>query len=159
MSFHNLNRREWYKALGLGIANGVALSVVMVTMAKAGASPLPKPLGLAFAETLTGRDLPLPVGLLFHLAYVTFWSVIFVAAFRDRLNLRNALLLAFALWIAVLVIFFPFVGWGLFGLGVGPKLIVGAFVPHLLFGVFLWGLTRAMFPVSPDQTPTGTVTH
>ena len=63
MQFHKLPAHEWGKALGLGIANGVALSVIMVVMMQIGVSPLPAPLGLAFAETLVGRTLPLPVGL------------------------------------------------------------------------------------------------
>lgn len=149
MELQKLAPRDWGKALGLGIANGVALSVIMVTMARLGVSPLPKPLGLAFAETLAGRSLPLPVGLLFHLAYVTVWSMAFVAVFRQALTLRNALLLALVLWIGVLVIFFPVVGWGFLGLGVGPQLIPGSFMPHLLFGLFLWGLCRLAFPASP----------
>lgn len=144
MHIHKLTTGEWGKALGLGIANGAALSVIMVVMRQMGVSPLPQPLGLAFAETLTGRSLPLPVGLLFHLAYVAFWSIAFVALFRDSLTLRNALLL----WIGVLVVFFPIVGWGLFGLAIGPMLILGSFIPHLLFGLFLWSLARLFFPAA-----------
>lgn len=125
--------------------------MIMLTMKAIGATPLPSPLGLAFAETLLGRPLPLPVGLLFHLAYVTAWSMAFVVLFRDNLMLRNAMLLALITLIGVLVVFFPIVGWGFLGLAVGPQLIVGAFVPHLLFGLFLWGLARLMF-AAPPQT-------
>src|SRR6056297_1204130 len=119
MQIHKLTTGEWGMALGLGIANGVILSVIMIAMKQMGASPLPRPLGLAFAETILGRTLPLPVGLLFHLAYVTFWSMAFVVLFRDSLSFRNALLLAGVLWVGVLVVFFPIVGWGLFGMSVG----------------------------------------
>lgn len=152
MQLHSLSTREWGMAFGVGIANGVALSVIMVALMRLGISPLPKPLGLAFAETLAGRTLPLPVGLLFHLAYATFWSMAFVAVFRHNLTLRNALVLALVLWIGVLAIFFPVVGWGLLGLGIGPQLIVGSFVPHLLFGLLLWGLCRLAFPASADTS-------
>ncbi len=145
MAFQNLSTREWGKALGVGIANGLLLSAIMVPALKFGVSPFPKPVGLAFAETLLGRTLPLPVGLLFHLAYVTFWSVAFVAFFRHSLTLKNSLLLALALWIGVLVVFFPIIGWGFLGLGISSKLIVASFVPHLLFGLFLWGLCRLAF--------------
>ncbi len=110
-----------------------------------GVSPLPKPVGLAFAETVLGGPLPLPVGLVFHLAYVTFWSMAFVAFLRDSLTLRNAFALALVLWIGALVVFFPIIGWGFLGLGISPKLIVASLVPHLLFGVFLWGLCRFAF--------------
>ena len=53
--------------------------------------------------------------------------------------------LAAALWFLTLVFFFPLVGWGFFGLAVTPKLIVAAAAAHLLFAVFLWGLSRLAF--------------
>ena len=146
MRLHDLSAREWGKALGVGVVNAVLLSAVMVPLFRAGISPLPKPLGLAFAERVLGGSLPLPVGLLFHVAYVAFWSMAFVAFLRESLSLRNALTLALVLWIGVLVVFFPVVGWGFLGLGVGPRLIVASAVPHLLFGLFLWGLCRFAFP-------------
>ena len=79
---------------------------------KAGVSPLPKSLGLAFAETILGRTLPLPVGLLFHTVWVTTFSVLYVVLFRDALTFVRALELGLALWLFVLVFFFPVVGWG-----------------------------------------------
>ena len=145
MQIHNLTPKEWLKALGVGVMTAILLSMVMVPALKLGISPLPKPLGLAFAETVLGRALPLPVGLLFHVAYVTFWSVAFVILFRNSRSFGKALLLALVLWIGVLVVFFPAVGWGFLGLGISPKLIVASLVPHLLFAAFLWGLCRLAF--------------
>ncbi len=145
MRFPALSLKDLVKAIGVGVAAAVLLSAVMVPAFKLGVSPLPKPLGLAFAETLLGRTLPLPVGLLFHVVYVTFWAVIYVVVFRARRTLVNALFLGLVLWLIVLVVYFPVVGWGFLGLGVGPKLIVASLVPHLLFAVFLWGLCRFAF--------------
>jgi len=113
----------------------------MVPLMKSGISPLPKPLGLAFAETLVGRTLPLPMGLAFHFAYVTFWSVVFVRFFPRR-NIKTALFLALGLWIVVLAVFFPVVGWGFAGLTVSARLIPASLFPHLLFGVLLWALDK-----------------
>ena len=145
MRFPALSLKDLAKAIGVGVGTAVLLSAVMVPAFKLGISPLPKPLGLAFAETLLGRSLPLPVGLLFHVAYVTFWAVFYVAVLRAHRPLVSALLLGLALWLIVIVIFFPVVGWGYLGLGVGPQLIVASLVPHLLFAVFLWGLCRFAF--------------
>ena len=145
MQLHSLTRGEWLKAAGVGIGTAILLSAVMVPMMRAGLSPMPKPLGLAFAQTLLGEGLPMPVGLLFHVAYVAAWSMAFVVLFRDALSFRNALFLGLALWIAVLVIFFPIVGWDLLGLSIGPQLIIGSLIPHLLFAVFLWALCRLAF--------------
>ncbi len=151
MRIHNLTTGELLKAVGVGIVTAVLLSAVMVPAFKLEVSPLPKPLGLAFAETLLGGPLPLPVGLLFHVVYVTAWSVVYTALFRDRLTFRNALALGFVLWVVVLVVFFPVVGWGFLGLGVSPELIVASLVPHVLFAVFLWGLCRLAFRPQTDE--------
>ena len=91
----------------------ILTAAVMVIALKSGVSPLPKPLGLAFAETVLGRPLPVPVGLLFHTVWVTTFSVIYVGLFRDELTFLRALALGAALWILVLVFFFPVVGWGI----------------------------------------------
>ena len=154
MKFHSLSAKDLFKSIGIGIVTAILLSGVIVPALRFGISPLPKPLGLAFAETLVGRPLPLPVGLLFHVAYVAFWSVVFVSLFRQSLTLLNALTLGLVLWFFVLVIFFPVVGWGVFGLAVGPKLIIASLVPHALFAAFLWGLCRLTFtPQSHGALP------
>lgn len=144
MQLHSLTTREIAKAIGIGIAAAVLLSIIAIMGLRTGMSPLPKPLGLAFAQTLLG-PVPLPVGLLFHLVYVTFWSVVYVVLFRNSLTFLNALGLGLFLWVLVLVIFFPIVGWGFFGLAVGPQLIVASLVPHILFALFIWGLARMAF--------------
>jgi hypothetical protein len=131
----------WSRALGIGIGVSVLTAVVMVALTKAGLSPFPKPPSLAFAETLLGRSLPLPVGLLFHTVYVTFWSVVFVR-YSPRKDLLTAMALAGVLWLVILALFFPVVGWGFAGLALSPKLIPASAVPHLLFGLLLWGLDR-----------------
>lgn len=145
MQVHTLDRRDWVRAIGVGIGVSAITAAFMIATMKLGVSPLPKSLGLAFAETALGRTLPLPVGLLFHTIWVTSFSVLYVVLFRDALTFMRALALGIALWLSVLVLFFPIVGWGFLGLAVSPKLIVAAAIPHLLFAVFLWGLCRWAF--------------
>ncbi|ANW04214.1 hypothetical protein [Bradyrhizobium icense] len=158
MQVHNLSPSDWGKAAGVGLAVAILTAAFMFTGFKTGISPLPESLGLAFSETLLGRELPLPVGLLFHTAWVTLFSVIYVVLFRDSLTFMRAFWLAFALWILVLVFFFPFVGWGFLGLNISPKLIVGSAVPHLLFAVLLWGLCKMIFN-APREQPAHDVQH
>lgn len=133
------------RGVGLGLANGVLLSLIMVPAFLAGIPPMPQPPSLAFAEALFGEGLPMPVGLLFHLAYVTFWSVVWVAWDYPRLRFTTALGLGLVLWVVALAVFFPINGWGFLGLDVSPKLIPAALIPHILFTVFLWGLGRLFF--------------
>ncbi len=142
MQIHRLSPKEALKALGIGVLTAVLLSAIMVPAFELGIAPLPKPPSLALAQLLFGANTPLPVGLLFHVAYVTFWSVVYVSVFRDRLTFLNALWLGLALWAVILVVFFPLLGWGFFGLAISPKLIPASLAPHLLFAVVLWGLCR-----------------
>lgn len=137
-------QKLWPRALGIGILNAVLLSAIMVPVFLLGFSPFPQPPSLAFAQTVLGRPLPLPVGLLFHVAYVTFWSLAYIVVSYPRMTLLRALSLAAALWIVILTVFFPIIGWGRLGLGIGPRLIIASFIPHLLFGLFLWALCRAI---------------
>ena len=152
MKWHSLSGRDWMTAIGVGLGVSILTAAFMVATVRAGISPLPMALGLAFAETVLGRSLPLPIGLLFHTVWVTAFSVLFVGLFRDGLTLLRALWLAIALWIVVLVFFFPVVGWGLLGLAIGPKLIVGSAIPHFLFAIFLWGLCRWAFRDAKPHT-------
>jgi hypothetical protein len=142
---HSLNGKDWAKVIGVGIAVSLLTAAFMAAGLKSGVSPLPKSLGLAFAETVLGRSLPLPVGLLFHTVWVTTFTALYVVLFRDNLTFMRAFWLAVALWVLVLVFFFPVVGWGFLGLAVSPKMIVGAAIPHLLFAILLWGLCRWAF--------------
>jgi len=145
---------SWLRAIGVGLGVAVLTALVMLTLLKTGISPFPKPPSLAFAETLLGRTLPMPAGLLFHTAYVIFWSVVFLRFFPKR-NLKTALVLAGFLWLVILAIFFPIVGWGLAGLDISPKLIPASFMPHLLFGLLLWGLDKYLPHRSPDRALEG----
>jgi hypothetical protein len=145
MKIHRLTPKDSLKALGIGVLTAVMLSGIMVPAFKFGIAPMPKPPSLAFAQVLLGPNVPLPVGLLFHVAYVTFWALVYVVLFRDHLTFLNALWLGLALWVVILVVFFPILGWGFLGLGVSPKLIPASLVPHVLFAVFLWGLCRLGF--------------
>ena len=148
MQIHRLSRKEALKAFGIGVLNAVLLSVIMVPAFKLGIAPLPNPPSLVLAQLLFGANTPLPVGLLLHVAYVTFWSVVYVSIFRNRLTFLNALWLGLALWVVILVVFFPLFGWGFFGLAISPKLIPASLAPHVLFAVFLWGLCRWGFKVT-----------
>lgn len=141
--------RVLIRGLILGLVNGILLSLIMVPAFLAGLPPMPEPPSLAFARTLLGEGVPMPVGLLFHLVYVAFWSAVWVACDHPRLRFASALILGLALWIVALVLFFPINGWGFLGLDVSPKLIPAALIPHLLFVVFLWGLGKLFFRARP----------
>lgn len=139
-----MDRWDWMKAVGAGTTTAVLLFLVIVPATAAGMLPFPEPLALAFAQVLFG-PVPLFVGLLLHLLYVTFWGVVYVLLFRYRFTFSSALVLGLVLWLLALTFFFPLVGWGLFGVAVGPELITASLIPHLLFSISIWGLCRLFF--------------
>jgi len=141
MTEPNSSNSSWLRSIGIGVGVSIVTAVIMASMMKMGISPMPKPLGLAFAEAILGTTLMLPVGLAFHTIYVTFWSVLYVRFFPKR-NVKTALLLALVLWILVLAVFFPVVGWGFAGSAVSVKLIPASLMPHILFALLLWGLDK-----------------
>ena len=62
MKWHTLEGQDWAKVIGVGLAVSILTAAFMVATMKAGISPLSKSLGLAFAEAVLDRPLPLPVG-------------------------------------------------------------------------------------------------
>lgn len=152
MRLHSLSPGEWGKTLAIGVGVAILTGAITFMGLRTGVSPLPKPLALAFAETLFGRTLPLPVGMLFHVAWVTFFSAVYVALFREALTFMRAFGLGFALWVLTLLFFFPVVGWGFLGLAVTPMLIIASAVSHLLFVIFLWGLCKLSFSHEDERS-------
>jgi len=145
-----MNIQRDLKAIGVGFFTAVIAAVLMLIAIRNGISPLPEPLGLAFAESLFGTTLPLPVGFVFHAAWVIFWTLIYVRL-SPAIRFWPALLLATALWVSALVIFMPIAGWGFLGLAVTPKLIVAAIIPHLIFAVLIWGGCRLLGTAQPAR--------
>ena len=154
MHASNWQTRDWIKAIGVGVGTAVIPSLFMVPMFQLGLSPMPAPPSLVFAESLLGTELPMPAGLVFHLAYVVFWALVFTGLFAKR-NLSTALGLGGVLWLVVLFGFFPAFGWGMAGTAISVKLIPASFIPHLLFALALWGFTRLAFPESASDSRQG----
>jgi hypothetical protein len=144
-----LSTEDLWKAIAVGIVTAVLLIAIMLPAFKFGLSPMPEIPSLAFVEAVLGRPLPLAVGVQCHAAYVTFWSVVYVALFRDRLTFLNAFYLALALWATMLVVVFPVIGWGFLGLGISVKLIPTGLLLNLLFALFVWSLCRLAFRAKP----------
>lgn len=148
-----ITAKRFWKAVAAGVITSIGAAAIMAIGMKTGVSPLPKPLGLAFAERVLGHALPLPVGLLFHLAYVTGWSVLFILLAPPRwLKFRPILVFGLALWLIAIFVITPLVGWGVAATAVaGPKGIVATLVAHLLFVLFLWLSCRWLFPSTPSE--------
>lgn len=144
MRFHILTGSDSWKAIVAGLITAVVTASISMLLINSGISPFSAPPALIFAGQFIENP-AMPVGFLFHLAYVVAASVIFVSLFRDNMSFLSALGWSVALWVIALVVFFPIIGWGFLGLAQSPQFIVAALVPHALFAVFLWGSCRLLF--------------
>lgn len=137
------SQRDVAAATFLGIVVALSLSTLLLVAQQVHASPLPMPLAVAFVVRLVGKGaiaptVLLPVGLALHVAYVTAATVAWVVVFRRRLGPLSAFAAAVVLWLLAGLVFLPFVGWGLFGLGLGASAALFAAGVHLVFWVLLW---------------------
>lgn len=136
--------KELSRAALVGLLAAIGTAIVTVPLFKSGLPPMPEAPSLAFAKTLFG-PVPDPVGVIFHLLYVTGVTTAFLALAGARPSLSRIVGVSAVFYVLALAVFFPIVGWGFAGLAVTPKIAVAALVPHVLYGLLLWGADRVVF--------------
>lgn len=89
--------------------------------------------------------------LLLHFSYAILWSFVLVYAFDDEVTIKKAVVLGIILWIFMMIVYSPLIGWGIFGLGYAIYLpaehplfitnilwfIIVALALHLIYGLVL----------------------
>ena len=55
--------------------------------------------------------------LLLHFCYGILWSYVLVYTFDDNLSIIKAIMLAMVLWLFMMFVYSPLIGWGVFGFG------------------------------------------
>ncbi|MDZ7659003.1 hypothetical protein [Fodinibius sp.] len=60
--------------------------------------------------------------LLLHFCYGTFWAFVLVYTFEDDLSILKAEVLAIVLWLFMMFVYSPLIGWGFFGFGYANNL-------------------------------------
>lgn len=133
----NERGRRFGIGFGWGVAATVAMTIVMLIAMAAGVAPMPRPIPAAIWGNITGGGLPRPVlmavAMLSHLAYGGVWGGV-LALLSRRVTVPQGLALGFALWLIMQLIVLPFIGWGLFGTAITPRIAVGTLVLHLVYG-------------------------
>jgi len=143
---------KWFKAGVIGAIGSLIMFVLMmVAIHGAGVAPFNLAPSAAFMKTL---GLPAkPLALIAHFGYGIVWSIVFVALFEHRLTIARGLGLAGVLWLGMMVIYSPIIGWGVFGfgdtatgelaLGNPVKYVVATAVLHAIYGLTIgWGNAR-----------------
>ncbi len=62
--------------------------------------------------------------LLLHFCYGIFWAYVLVYTFEDDISVAKALGLSVVLWLFMMFVYSPLIGWGFFGFGYAQNLAV-----------------------------------
>lgn len=138
--------KDILKGFGWGVAATIVMSIVMILGRITGMAPMPAPIPAAIVGKIFGTGLPKPLFMLLtvvsHLTYGGFWGGVLWGVTK-RVTLWNALALGGVLWLIMQIIVLPFLGWGVFGIAITPKIAVATFVLHMIYGGTLgWLGTR-----------------
>lgn len=128
--------------------------ILMQTALSTGMAPFNVPPSAAF---LISFGLPAkPLALIGHFLYGAFWSIVLVALFKKGTTIAKGIFLSLLLWLIMMLVFSPMIGWGVFGVGEspavegeplylepGPKYIVATLLLHLLYGLTIGWLNPA----------------
>ncbi|MFB6264992.1 MAG: hypothetical protein ABEL76_15440 [Bradymonadaceae bacterium] len=159
---------EWLKAAGSGLVASLVMFVVLALgIHVTGFAPFNMPPSAAFLEVLGLNTGPLP--LFAHFGYGAFWSIVLVRLYGGAVDVKKGLTLAGGLWLFMMGVYSPVIGWGFFGFGTagqmaesaplylepGPKYAVLTFVLHALYGAIV-GKMNAML-VSDDADTSSAV--
>jgi hypothetical protein len=144
---------------GWGIEATIAMSVLMLIGVLTGISPMPMPIPVAIAGHLFGQGTPRPlllaVAILSHLAYGGVWAAILVAVV-SRVTVWKSIGWGLFLWLIMQVFFLPWLGWGLLGTAITPRIALATLVLHLVYGATLGWLAvreRAVHAVGASRNP------
>ncbi len=102
-----------------------------------------------------------------HYCYGTLWAIVFVYANDEKYTLRKAILLAGVLWVFMMLVYSPVIGWGFLGIGNAvlldtnhplyistiPGYIALTFVLHIIYGLVL-GLLTSRYLKKQSVVPT-----
>lgn len=140
----------WLKAGTAGfIAALLMFGVMYVGIEVTQVAPFHVPPSAAFLMKTLGLEKGLAqiIGLVGHFGYGIFWSIVLLAIFWDRTSTGKGVGLSIALWLFMMLVLSPIIGWGFFGfggtkadnpmlaLGSSAKYVLITLVLHLLYGL------------------------
>jgi len=147
-----LTRKDILKAGAAGLISGIVMFIPMIYLVfGAQVAPFNMPPSAAFAEAL-GINFAPPVAPILHFAYAILGGIVYLLLFRNDLTLTNAVVLGGVMWLIMMVVYSPIIGWGFFGFGEGQALpaddpmhlgppvqyMIVTLAFHALYAVVLW---------------------
>lgn len=137
---------KWTKAVLVGALGSLIMLVFIMLAISAGLAPFNIPPSAAFLEKI-GMNIG-PLALVIHFGYGAFWSLVLTLLLREKTTLMKGNLMALGLWLVMMLVYSPIIGWGPFGFGnadelasshplyleAGSKYLIVTLVLHLIYG-------------------------
>jgi uncharacterized membrane protein YagU involved in acid resistance len=103
------------KPIIIGFFASFMMFVVMAPLIMFNIAPFNLPPHAAFLVAFGWNATPFP--LVLHLVYGSILSVIYVNLFKGKERILTGLLYSLALWLLLMIVYSPIIGWGPFGFG------------------------------------------
>jgi hypothetical protein len=152
-----MHNKAYIKAIIIGVGASLAVTVLVSTGIALGKAPFNIPPVAAFLKSI---GIPAkPFGLILHLIYGSIACVGLIYIFKDKTQLKHGLILACSMWLMMMLVYSPVIGWGIFGfnapnheLAQTDSLYIGSpvkytfitFIVHMIYG-FIIGLAPGKF--------------
>lgn len=143
-----MDTRHLAIGFGWGVVATIAMSIPMILGMITGMAPMPEPIPKAIVVKVVGEGIPKPLVMLLaagsHLVYGGFWGAVLSALTRP-VTIWKGIGLGILLWFIMQVAVLPFLGWGLFGSSITPRIAIATLVLHLIYGAVLgWLMDRKL---------------
>jgi hypothetical protein len=129
----DMNPTRLAAGFGWGIVATIAMSILLVIGYLSGLAPMPEPIPKAVVTTVLGSGIPQPLIIGAHLLYGAITGLVFVAIAQPA-TLEKGLSYGIVLWLIMDLLVLPFIGWGIFGTAITPRIAVATLVLHLVYG-------------------------
>lgn len=111
--------RVYFRAACAGLAAAMLMRMATVLCIRTGLAPFDVPPEIVFLESMVGLSPQWATG--FHLLYGMAWPVALQAVAKGHLTLRRGMLLGLGLWLIMMTVLSPALGWGFFGLNAAAQ--------------------------------------
>ena len=148
-----MKMKAWIKSLISGLVGSLFMFILMMIAIKGtGVAPFNMPPSAAFLKSL-GIE-PKPLALIIHFGYGAAAAVFLHVVFKNKSKVVYGLGLAIAMWLIMMFVLSPIIGWGVFGTHSGtidgalalsstPKYILSTLILHVIYGLSIGLIQKA----------------
>jgi hypothetical protein len=129
----NMDTTRLAVGFGWGIVATIVMSIVLIIGYLTGLTPMPTPIPKAVVTMVLGKGIPKPLIIGAHLLYGAVAGLVLVSI-AQPVTLEKGLSYGIVLWLIMDLLVLPFIGWGIFGLAITPRIAVATLIIHLVYG-------------------------